>query len=137
MEGPPPGGPSAYRGRFGAIASGYAFDVRLALVLSLLVMLVPAAAAGTSRTAYVTVPSKSPVTVRGTRFLPNEIVRVTVSASSTRIKKVTANARGAFRTTFRGFSIKYCEPYTVRAKGNRGSLATVNVIPDCPNAFEP
>jgi hypothetical protein len=107
--------------------------MRLALVLGLFFGLLSTAGA-TTRAAHLTVPSRSPVAVRGTGFHAGERVTVTVSAKSVRKKAVTATRLGAFRATFRGFSIGYCDPYTVRAKGNRGSSAFVRVIPECaPN----
>ena len=75
--------------------------------------------------------SSSPVVVHGVAFHSRERVAVTVSAGETHKKFVSATRRGAIRAVFRGFSIHYCEPYEIRAKGNRGSSAFVRVIPDC------
>jgi hypothetical protein len=105
--------------------------VRLGAVLALVAALLPVAAVASSRTARVTVPSISPVSVHGTNFRSNERVTVTVSAKSTRTKTLTANARGSFWTTFRGLTIGHCDLYTVRARGNRGSSAFLRVIPEC------
>ena len=104
--------------------------MRPALVLALFFGLLSAAGA-TTLTAHMTVPSRSPVAVRGTGFHGGERVSITVSAKSVRKKAVTANRLGTFRATFRGFSIGYCDPYTVRAKGSRGSSAFLRVIPEC------
>ncbi len=46
---------------------------------------------------------------------------------------VIATARGALRVVFKRFTFTYCELYTIRAKGNRGSKAFVKVIPECPS----
>lgn len=105
--------------------------MRLAALVLLVLALLPVAASGSTRTARVTLPSRSPVTVQGTGFRPSERVAVTVSAKTTHRKSVTASRRGAFRTTFPGFSIGYCEAFAVRAKGSRGSSAFVKVIPEC------
>jgi hypothetical protein len=110
--------------------------VRPALVLALFFGLLSAAGA-TSLTAHITVPSLSPVAVRGTGFHARERVTVTVSANSMRRKVVTATRLGAFRATFRGFSIGHCDVYTARAKGNRGSSAVVRVIPECAPSGPP
>ncbi len=99
-------------------------------MLSLFFALLPTAAASTAA-AHVAVPSRSPVVVRGTGFHANERVTVTVSAKSTHTKRVTANRLGNFRVTFLGFSLGYCEIYSVRARGSRGSSAVLNVIPEC------
>jgi hypothetical protein len=104
--------------------------MRLALVLALFLVLLPAAGAST-RTARITVPSRSPVAVRGTGFHASERVAVTVSAKTTRRQTVTASRLGNFRATFRSFSIGYCEAYSARASGNRGSRAVLKVIPEC------
>jgi len=105
--------------------------MRLALALSLLAMLLPVAAAGSTNKARVGFVTVSPVSVRGTGFKPGERVMVTVSATVTRKKAVNANARGAFRATFSHFWIVRCQAYTVAAKGNRGSTASLRVIPEC------
>jgi hypothetical protein len=111
------------------------------LALSLLVALAPPASAAASRTAHVSVTSLSPVVVRGTNFLPNERVTVTVFAKGTRTKTVSANLPGGFRATFHTLSIGTCQAYAVRAKGNRGSTAFLKVIPECapegPDALFP
>lgn len=101
-----------------------------ALALLLFFVLLPTAAAAT-RKAQVQLTSSSPVVVRGYGFHARERVAVTVSASATQKRVVYATRRGAIRAVFRAFSIQYCEPYEIRAKGNRCSSAFVRVIPDC------
>ena len=97
-------------------------------------LMLPAASASiSSRTAHIAITSRSPVVVSGTGFQPNERVTVNVSAKSTRRKVVTATRLGAFRATFRGFSVGYCQPYSAQAKGDRGSRASMKVIPECPS----
>lgn len=105
--------------------------MKLALGFVLLVVLLPVTAAGSSRTASISFVSTSPVSVRGVGFKSHERVAVTVTTRVLRTKRVTANARGAFRVTFRGFSVPRCQPYAVRAKGNRGSVAAAKLIPEC------
>jgi hypothetical protein len=105
--------------------------VKLAAGLSLFFALLGGVAVASTRTAHVSVLSIAPVSVRGNGFRANERVAVTVTANATRTKRVIAGARGNFRITFRSFSIEFCVPYTVRAKGNRGSRAVLRVIPDC------
>ncbi|HEX7310735.1 MAG TPA: hypothetical protein VF232_06100 [Gaiellaceae bacterium] len=95
-------------------------------------MLPTASASTSSRTAHITITSRAPVVVRGTGFLPSERVTVSASAKSTHRKVVTASRLGAFRVTFRGFSIGYCQFYSAQAKGNRGSTASMKVIAECP-----
>jgi hypothetical protein len=106
--------------------------MRLGVVLSLFVALLPAAAAGsTRRTAHVTLASLSPVSIRGSSFLSHERVALTVFAKSIRTKTVNAGAGGGFRVAFTSLSIGPCQPYAVRAKGNRGSVAFLKVTPEC------
>ena len=105
--------------------------MKLALVLSLFFVALPAADAST-RAAHINFPSLSPVTVRGTGFRPSERVAVTVSAKQTRTKTVTATRFGSFRVTFPGLSIGHCEAFGASAKGNRGSRTSFKVIPECP-----
>ena len=109
--------------------------MKLAAALVCLSALLAGSAAASTRTAHVMLVSNAPASVRGTGFRANELVRVTVSATGTRTKQVTAGRRGTFRVTFAGFSIDYCVPYTVRARGNRGSRAFVKIIPECPSRW--
>jgi hypothetical protein len=105
--------------------------LRLVATFSLLVALLPATAGASTRTAHVYATSLSPVSVRGTSFRANERVAVTVSAKTTRTKTATAGVRGNFAVTFKAVSIGRCQPYTIRAKGNRGSTALLRVLPEC------
>ena len=106
--------------------------MRVALVV-MLIAAVGAANAVAGTRARVSVTAAGPVTVRGTSFHKYERVTVTVDASSgTRTKVVKASARGVFTATFAHFAIGHCIAYTIRAKGNHGSLATLSVTPECP-----
>jgi len=105
--------------------------MRIALTLTLFAVIASTAVAGTSR-PHVAVMSTAPVTMQGTSFHVRERVTVTVMTQDIGRKVVTANRRGAFSAKFAGFSIKYCEAYVIRAKGNRGSLAVLKVTPECP-----
>jgi hypothetical protein len=105
--------------------------MRLALVLALFAVLLPVTAVASGSTAHVGFASLSPVSVRGAGFKSGERVTLTVSAKVIRKKAVTANSGGAFRATFKGFSIGKCQAYGVRAKGNRGSTAAAKLIPEC------
>jgi hypothetical protein len=103
--------------------------VRLGVVLSVLSLLPAGAlAAGTAR---VTVPSTAPVAVRGTGFKSHERVTVTVIAKAAHTRRVTATSQGTFRARFASVSLGYCQAYSVRARGNRGSTAFLKVVPEC------
>jgi hypothetical protein len=114
------------------VGRGTTRNVRFGMVLTLFLVVLPTAVASSSA-VHLTVPSRSPVVVRGTGFHASErvTVTVTVAAKSTHRKVVTAGARGNIRAAFPGFSIGYCESYVVRARGNRGSSGVFKVIPEC------
>src|SRR5262245_30248946 len=101
--------------------------MRIGVLLLLVCALVPAVAGAAQVRARVSVATTSPFAVRGTSFHSRERVTVTVTARNTSRKVVKANARGAFMATFGRFVLPYCESYTIRAKGNRGSSATLSV----------
>ena len=111
--------------------------VKLAVALVCLSALLAGGAAAATRTAHVTLVSNSPASVLGTGFRATERVTLTVSATETRTKRVTAGARGNFRTTFAGFSVKFCVPYTLQARGSRGSRAFVKIVPECAPQRQP
>jgi hypothetical protein len=115
--------------------------MRLALVLSLFATLLPVAAVASTSTAHIGFTSTSPVSVRGAGFKSGERIALTVSSKVTRRKTVTASLRGVFHATFKGFSIARCQAYAVSAKGNRGSIASAKLIPECaqpvPNGSDP
>jgi hypothetical protein len=105
--------------------------MRFAAILTLCAALLPVGTVAAGSTARIGFASISPVSVRGAGFKPGERVTVTVSAKVTRKKIVTASARGAFRATFKGLTIPRCRPYGVQARGNRGSIAGIKLIPEC------
>ncbi|MFL6016060.1 MAG: hypothetical protein ACJ74I_02920 [Gaiellaceae bacterium] len=107
--------------------------MRFVLLLALVAASLPLTAAASTRKPEVVLLNSSPVTVRGTGFHRSERVVVTVAASSMGTKKAIASTRGAFRIVFPGLKVGYCEGYTIRAKGNRGSNAFVRIIPECPS----
>ena len=104
----------------------------LAVLAALAAAVLATVAFGATKRAQVAVAQTSPTVITGAGFKKREHLAVTVSTNSTRTKRIYAGPRGGFRTTFRGFSIPACTEYTVRAKGNRGSLAVLHVIPECP-----
>jgi len=107
--------------------------MKIGALLLLVCALVPSVAGASQLRARVSVvQTASAFAVQGASFKSRERVTVTVTAESTRTKTVKANLRGAFTATFAGFTVPRCEGYSVRAKGNRGSVATLKVIPECP-----
>ena len=105
--------------------------MRTVLVVTLIAAVGAATAVAGTR-ARVAVMSTAPMTVRGTSFHARERVTVTVTVDTTRTMVVKANAHGVFTATFAHFAIAHCIGYSIRAKGNHGSLATLKVIPECP-----
>ena len=63
---------------------------------------------------------------------PHEHVTVTLATTTTHRKVVKANASGVFKATFAGVGLPRCESYTVVARGNRGSLALLKIVQECP-----
>jgi hypothetical protein len=106
--------------------------MRLALAFACVAAIAATAAVAAPQKAHVVLTSYAPASFRGTSFHARERVTLTVSATVTRTKTITANARGAFRATFAGLTVPRCQSYTVRARGNRGSLAVLDVVPECP-----
>ena len=106
--------------------------MRVGALLLLVLALVPSVAGASQLRARVAIVATAPFTVHGTGFRPRERVTVTVTATGMRSKVVTATGRGAFTATFKGFSVPHCVGYAVKAKGSRGSLATLDITPECP-----
>jgi hypothetical protein len=67
-----------------------------------------------------------PLTIRGTNFLPNERVRVTVSGELRRTKQVIANRSGVFLVRFQT-AFDRCSDMTALAVGARGSRAMLKM----------
>ena len=105
--------------------------MRFALFLSLVFFAVLPTAGASTSAARITVVSRSPVAVQGSGFRASERVTVTVSVKTTHTKIVTASRLGNFRATFWRVSIGNCQFYSARAKGSRGSTASLKVIPEC------
>ncbi|MEP6977977.1 MAG: hypothetical protein ABI948_07980 [Thermoleophilia bacterium] len=108
----------------------------IALALGALALL-PAANAAPSRTARVAITSLAPFTVRGSSFQPAERVALLVSVKSRWERTVVASSTGSFVARFTGPTIGPCSAYFVRARGNRGSLAVIKVMPECPAPPQP
>lgn len=96
-----------------------------------------AASADASAKARVRIVDTSPFTVRGSGFEPAERVALTVAVKSRWERTVTATSTGSFVARFTGPTIGSCTAYFVRARGNRGSLAVLKVMPECPAPPQP
>ena len=108
--------------------------VILALGLALSVALLGSAANGgeSRKKATLKLAGGAPLALRGTDFLANEKVRVTLSGKVTRAKQVTAGPAGGFVVRF-SVALDRCTATIVRAVGAKGSLAGLKLPPlACP-----
>jgi hypothetical protein len=112
--------------------------MRLVLVLMAAAALAPAAIALPAAAPSVVVTAKSPFTVRGAHFKPNERVRIVAWGDGTASRTVTAGPGGGFVTRFPALALgQPCGAYSVRATGNHGSRAALKVTPECAQPFSP
>ena len=86
------------------------------------------------RGAKLTVLTMQPVTLRGTRFLAAEKVRLTVVAGGDRfVRRTTATSSGSFVQRFPAITGDRCNRLLAVAVGSRGSRATIKPFqPACP-----
>jgi hypothetical protein len=105
--------------------------MKIAAIFAVLATVAASTAVAATTRARIAVTSTAPVTIDGSGFRSRERVTVTLMAKDLRRKVVAASAKGAFTAKFAGATIGYCESYFIRAKGNRGSLAVVKVMPEC------
>ena len=82
-------------------------------------------------------PDTTPFTVRGTGFQPAERVALLVAVKSRWERTVVASSTGSFVARFTGPTVKSCTAYFVRARGNRGSVAVLKVMPECASPPQP
>jgi hypothetical protein len=117
--------------------------MRLVAAIALVVLLAAGAAAfarpaarpaamrdpstSTTRRAVLIARSVTPFRVNGTRFLPGERVRVTVTPTGgpRLVKRVTASRRGTFMLVFAGVHV--CAGVGGKAVGSRGSRAAFSL----------
>jgi hypothetical protein len=105
--------------------------MRVAVVVLMLVLAVPAQGAS-QRRAALKLESLAPLVVRGTQFGFREPVVVTYLGSnkSTRTVGATSTRKGRFEASF-DVRLDRCTAFTVRASGTRGSRAVLQVEPAC------
>jgi hypothetical protein len=108
--------------------TGPAMRIALVVIVALsLGLLGSAAGEGESRSkATLKLSRGMPLTLRGTHFLPNERVRVTVSSEMKRTKRVVANAAGAFVVSFQT-AYDRCDGLLALAVGTGGSRAMLKM----------
>jgi hypothetical protein len=77
------------------------------------------------------IASLDPLTVKGTRFVPGERVKLLVNAGGARMKAAKVDERGRFAIAFR-VDLDRCAGIVVQAFGTRGSRAMVDITaPNC------
>jgi hypothetical protein len=86
------------------------------------------------RGAKLTLVTMKPLTLRGTRFLAAEKVRLTVVAGGDRfVRRTTANSAGSFTQRFSAVMDDRCNRLLAVAIGSRGSRAAIKPFqPACP-----
>jgi hypothetical protein len=91
-------------------------------------------AASTKRPAALQLVSKKPLVLRGTHFVDDERVRVTVLSEGTRsVKRVQAVNAGRFVVRFADVVVDRCSGFRALAVGNQGSRTWLKLPdPACP-----
>lgn len=123
----PPNTLPARRRRVGGSAA-----VLIAIVI--VVVLGGSAAAGRgSGRPRLAVTDHSPVTVRGSRFVPRRRVSVTLVTAATVTRHPRTDARGTFSVTFPAV-IDRCTAWSVSAGQGRLHVVLSGAKPECPPA---
>jgi hypothetical protein len=83
------------------------------------------------RSAHLIVLDRTPLTVRGTRFVAREpvIVRVVIRGGPRFTKAARAGEAGTWTARFRAVSLGSCDSFFLRAEGARGSRAAYTEFP--------
>jgi hypothetical protein len=102
----------------------------LALVAGAMIGGTTRASAEQARPA-VAVALVHPFTVRGLGFVPSERVTVVASLRGRHVRHVTADRKGTFTARFRHLSARRCDGWFVNAAGDRGSRASLRLMPMC------
>jgi len=103
---------------------------RLSLIAALLAALIATFSAAALSRPSIAVTRVTPLTVRGSGFVPGERVKVVAREPTVYRKTVTAGRRGRFTTIFR-VAVGKCARIRVVATGNKGSRASTTLPPSC------
>jgi hypothetical protein len=112
------------------------------VITCLIALVLPASAAGVGvgtqvkRVPALRLLDRQPLVLRGSSFLPRELVRVTVTTEGQRtMKRIRATATGTFTANFVPVELDRCSGALVVAAGLRGSQARLKVAqPACAPA---
>ena len=106
--------------------------MRLALILSGLLLSLAAPAAAIQKPALSTASSGERMVVRGTHFAANEWVTVRVYGRTVATKRTITTASGSFRVALERPAPRACNSFVVRAAGARGDSAVLRLgSPEC------
>jgi len=101
------------------------------MAITLLAVIAATLAVSHTGAARVSVPSTTPIVVRGTSFRRYERVRVVVRfAGRVLTARRTATTRGVFVVRFATSLPRMCPPLYVTATGSKGSRATTTFTPE-------
>ena len=106
------------------------------VVLLLVVALVLGGQTGASK-ARVSVPNQRPFTVAGNGFVGGERISIAVSARNRVRRTVTAGSGGRFEVRMPAVRLRACPAFALSATGDRGSRASLKIVPACANLQPP
>jgi hypothetical protein len=101
--------------------------MRLAAIVSGLVLPLAAPAAAVEKPTLSTTSSGTTIVVRGKHFAANERVTVRVIGRTVARKRTLTTARGSFRVSLRRPVPRVCNFLVVRANGARGDWAVLRI----------
>jgi hypothetical protein len=103
--------------------------MRLAVIISGLLLSLAASAAALERPALAASSSGERIVVRGTHFAASERVTVRVFGRTVATKRTVTTARGSFRVALARPAPRACNSFVVRAAGARGDSAVLRLGP--------
>jgi hypothetical protein len=101
--------------------------MRLAAIVSSLLLPLASPAAAVEKPALSTTSSETRIVVRGAHFVANERVTVRVIGRTIVTKRTVTTARGSFRLALRRPAPRACNTLVVRATGSRGDWALLRI----------
>jgi hypothetical protein len=93
---------------------------RIVLTSVLAAALASAASATVTSAPQLAIATSTPLVVAGTRFVPHELVTVTLGSA---VRRVRVTALGSFRAGFAGVPYDRCSGLQIVATGARGDRA--------------
>jgi hypothetical protein len=96
--------------------------MRRIVLTSVLAASLASAASAAAATPRLTIATSSPLVVAGTRFVPHELVTLTLGSE---VRRVRVTALGGFRAGFAGVPYDRCSGIQIVAVGARGDRAVL------------